>query len=139
MESLGLMPSSTGEPGGKRTGQYMGEYVIPGGIFEKEARELIQTFDLGWLDLVQYSSLRENGAADYSLSVENLTPDKILTCPVSLLYPEASFVESQQGSKRSESKLKYTCSCKNNIWGKPGLSITCNTCNGVFVANNNND
>ncbi|MGP9666543.1 SprT-like domain-containing protein [Psychrobacter sp. AOP31-A1-22] len=34
MESIGLMPSSTGKPGGKRTGQSMSDYPIPGGSFE---------------------------------------------------------------------------------------------------------
>jgi hypothetical protein len=33
MESVGLMPSSTGEPGGKRVGQKMSDYVIAGGRF----------------------------------------------------------------------------------------------------------
>jgi hypothetical protein len=34
MESIGLMPSSTGKPGGKRTGQQMSDYVIAGGRFD---------------------------------------------------------------------------------------------------------
>jgi hypothetical protein len=33
MESASLMPSSTGEPGGKRVGQHMHHYVIVGGPF----------------------------------------------------------------------------------------------------------
>jgi len=35
MESIGLMPSSTSRPGGKRTGQSMGDYPIPGSLFEQ--------------------------------------------------------------------------------------------------------
>jgi hypothetical protein len=35
MESLGLMPSATGQPSGKRTGQRMTHYVITGGEFER--------------------------------------------------------------------------------------------------------
>lgn len=35
MESVGLMQSSTGKPGGKRTGQKMRQYIIPGGAFER--------------------------------------------------------------------------------------------------------
>jgi hypothetical protein len=34
MEAIGLMPSSTGAPGGKRTGQSIADYVIAGGPFE---------------------------------------------------------------------------------------------------------
>ena len=33
MESIGLMPSSTGQPGGKRTGQKMSDYPIKNGAF----------------------------------------------------------------------------------------------------------
>jgi len=37
--------------------------------------------------------------------------------------------------KRSaeRSKTKYTCPCKNSVWGKPGLLITCNNCNQLFI------
>jgi hypothetical protein len=34
MERIGLMPSDTGAPGGKRTGQRMHHYVLDGGPFE---------------------------------------------------------------------------------------------------------
>jgi predicted SprT family Zn-dependent metalloprotease len=39
MESLGLMPSNTGEPGGKKTGQQMTHYIIEGGPFEEVCKE----------------------------------------------------------------------------------------------------
>lgn len=35
MREVGLIPSATGEPGGKETGQSMTHYVEPGGRFEK--------------------------------------------------------------------------------------------------------
>lgn len=35
MESIGLMPSDTGQPGGKRTGQRMSDYIIIGGKFDR--------------------------------------------------------------------------------------------------------
>lgn len=41
MEKIGLMPSSTGRPGGKKTGQKMGDYVIQNGIFIQVANDLI--------------------------------------------------------------------------------------------------
>ena len=34
MESIGLMPSNTGKPEGKRTGQQMTHYIIEGGLFD---------------------------------------------------------------------------------------------------------
>ena len=45
METLGLIPSDTGRPGGKRTGQIMGHYVSDGGPFEQAAKTLRGT---GW-------------------------------------------------------------------------------------------
>jgi hypothetical protein len=34
MEAIGLMPSSTGAPGGKRTGRRVSHYIIEGGMFD---------------------------------------------------------------------------------------------------------
>jgi hypothetical protein len=45
METLGLMPSSTGMVGGKRTGQQMSHYVIPNGAYEQAFAALAAT---GW-------------------------------------------------------------------------------------------
>ncbi|WP_196483448.1 SprT-like domain-containing protein [Burkholderia territorii] len=51
MESVGLMPSDTGYPGGKRTGQKMDDYMIAGGRFEQATRQLLKTgFGLSWFD-----------------------------------------------------------------------------------------
>lgn len=40
MELIGLMPSSTGEPGGKRTGARVTHYIIKDGAFEKAFNKL---------------------------------------------------------------------------------------------------
>jgi predicted SprT family Zn-dependent metalloprotease len=45
MEAVGLMPSSTGEPGGKRTGQAMSHYIIQCGRFEISANTLLKQLD----------------------------------------------------------------------------------------------
>lgn len=48
MTSIGLEPSSTGKPDGKRTGQKMSGYIIPG-PFETSAKGLLLTgFRLNW-------------------------------------------------------------------------------------------
>jgi hypothetical protein len=41
MEERGLMPSNTGEHGGKRTGQHVSHYIIPDGPFVQATAELI--------------------------------------------------------------------------------------------------
>jgi len=49
MELIGLMPSDTGKPGGKRTGQRMTHYIIEAGPFQVEVEKLIKSgFKLTW-------------------------------------------------------------------------------------------
>jgi hypothetical protein len=43
MKRVGLHPSSTGEHGGKETGQKVSHYVIKGGAFTKACAELLET------------------------------------------------------------------------------------------------
>lgn len=46
MEEIGLMPSSTGAPGGKRTGRRVSHYIIEDGEFSKAARKFKE--DIPW-------------------------------------------------------------------------------------------
>lgn len=39
MEEIGLHPSSTGAPGGKRTGKKVSHYIIEGGLFDKAEKK----------------------------------------------------------------------------------------------------
>jgi predicted SprT family Zn-dependent metalloprotease len=42
MREIGLIPSDTGQPGGKKTGQKMTHYIEPGGAFAKHCREILR-------------------------------------------------------------------------------------------------
>jgi hypothetical protein len=48
MESIGLMPSRTGRPGGKRTGHRLSHYVIEGGPFERAFRSMPEAYLRPW-------------------------------------------------------------------------------------------
>ena len=51
MEDIGLMPSNTGVPGGKKTGQQMTHYIIRGGRFQKAVYDLLKNgFSISWYD-----------------------------------------------------------------------------------------
>ncbi|ELW2866180.1 SprT-like domain-containing protein [Salmonella enterica] len=51
METIGLMPSSTGAPGGAKVGQHINDYPIPGGRFQAVTLELFRSgFALSWFD-----------------------------------------------------------------------------------------
>ncbi|NWD58861.1 hypothetical protein HX878_29580 [Pseudomonas veronii] len=50
-EAIGLMPSDTGRPGGKRTGDSVETYIIEGGVFDLVTSRLLDTaFKLSWVD-----------------------------------------------------------------------------------------
>jgi predicted SprT family Zn-dependent metalloprotease len=51
MEAIGLEPSDTGCPGGKRTGQHMSQYIRDGGPFHRTYTALlVQGCALSWRD-----------------------------------------------------------------------------------------
>ena len=51
MEAIGLMPSSTGKPGGQRTGDCMADYAIEGGRFLQACAALVTAdFRISWYD-----------------------------------------------------------------------------------------
>lgn len=54
MESIGLVPSSTGQPGGKRTGSRVSHYIVEGGPFDLLADQIIAAgFRIDWASLDQ--------------------------------------------------------------------------------------
>lgn len=105
MESLGLMPSDTGQPGGKRTGDHMADYVIEGGPFDLAATDLFtRSFRVSWYDRFPAGEPgSESGVADMMESASGETA----TAP-------------------KGQKLKYRCPrCDVQVWGKPGLRLIC--------------
>jgi hypothetical protein len=49
MEEVGLMPSNTGGAGGRRTGQRMSHYIMPGDLFDRACQSLLGGgFQLNW-------------------------------------------------------------------------------------------
>jgi len=114
MEAIGLMPSSTGQPGGKKLGEKMADYPIPGGRFEAACESLqTEAFRITWRDRVP--ALRptpprpegEDGGED-----------------------EADAPEGTEAAKPNKSnRYKYSCpGCSLNVWGKPGLRLMCADC-----------
>lgn len=68
MESIGLMPSNTGEPGGSRTGSKMTHYIIYDGLFQKAFEAMPSKFLIPW--------------ASFAVKSQGPRKDKIkYTCP----------------------------------------------------------
>jgi predicted SprT family Zn-dependent metalloprotease len=106
MEQVGLIPSDTGAAGGRRTGQKMSQYVLPGGPFDLACRALLES---GW-------RLDWEGA----LSKDN-TP--------------SSCGEQSTAVKANDSKTKFFCpECKQNAWAKQSAELICGHCHLRMIA-----
>lgn len=62
MEEIGLCPSDTGKPGGKKTGDSMTHYIMDGGVYDAAWRELRRRgFRLSWTDAAVESPKKVGG------------------------------------------------------------------------------
>ena len=111
MIEVGLMPSSTGHPGGKTTGQQMSDYPIEHGSFLKALKNMPEDFKLPFIS--------NEGQQKYAhLTTDENNPSE--TSPPSPPKPK--------------NKVKYSCpNCATNIWAKPNINAICGDCNKVFV------
>ncbi|HHK1716936.1 TPA: SprT-like domain-containing protein [Pseudomonas aeruginosa] len=146
MERIGLMPSDTGQPGGKKVGQSMNDYVILGGRFDKVTRQLLERgFAISWMD--RYPSPYRSASAPVGTSwtaIEAASEQQgaeeergiepvesvALHIAAALQIPahQGLDVTIRETGDRSN-RVKYSCpSCKTNVWGKPGLKLICEPC-----------
>ena len=64
MHAVGLIPSDTGAPGGKETGQKVSHYIAGGGPFDKACTDLIrQGFAVRYVELWSDPEARKKKAA----------------------------------------------------------------------------
>lgn len=110
MEAIGLMPSSTGQPGGARTGQKMADYAIPGGPFMIATDALMtQDFRISWLD--RHPAIAPTGSV--SIGGEDGDGDDL-----------ADVLQPATGNRSN--RVKFRCpSCGAQAWGKPTLRVLC--------------
>lgn len=108
METVGLMPTHSGSPGGQRTGQHMTHYILDDGPFARRCQELLATgFLLSWHDHAPKEALASGGGGE---------PTGSLT-------------------KTTGKRTKYTCpSCGLNAWAKPQITLLCGDCQTALVA-----
>ncbi len=122
MKGVGLMPSDTGKPGGKQTGERMADYAIEGGVFEQALEKLVSSsYRITWLDRVPGKHVSADVLqAALEGGVEGVDPNNVLA-------PEQAISNSKQ------TRAKYTCACETKVWAKPGLHLLCGECSGRFV------
>lgn len=107
MFEIGLMPSQTGQPGGATTGRGMTHYVLNTGPF-KRAFQAISLNDLNNLRLPY-------------------------TTNIALQQPQVADKPDVENPGKSGVKVKYSCDCGTNVWGKSGLQIRCLICNSNYT------
>lgn len=107
METVGLMPTHSGSPGGQRTGQHMSHYILDHGLFAHACATLLQSgFLLSWHDRV-HEEAQTGGAVD--------GPQRRL-------------------GKTGGIRTKYTCPrCGVNAWAKPQIILLCGDCQTALV------
>lgn len=137
MEFIGLMPSSTGMPGGRRTGDRVADYTIDGGRFLEACRTLItDDFKISWLD--RFPSTKQILSASCLPSLD-LSPDvgggsppmhELLAASLDAVRGEGAAVLV---SPREPTRTRYVCPCGVKLWGKPDLRIQCLACDGLFA------
>lgn len=161
MEAIGLMPSHNGQPGGKKVGQSMADYVIVGGRFDRGTKRLITSgFAISWLDRFPAARPRpayvpaqlpappdvdtdgddggeeEVSASGYAMVASNEQDDDPAIAAASKPPSESNpdLVANQKTGNRSN-RCKYSCpACALNVWGKPGLRVICGECEKPLAA-----
>ena len=98
VEAVGLIPSNTDKPGGKKTGGRASHYIAEGGPFQKACAEPLATgFTISWQ---QQENLAEGG--------------------------EGGEGGKKRPEKPDTSKVKFTCPvCGQNAWAKHTARMAC--------------
>lgn len=134
MESIGLMPSSTGQPGGRRVGDCMADYVIPNGRFATVVEELLNSkrFGITWFDRFTPSAPLHPVA---SMNDATGMPEQAYAVPAVEGVPVVPKTPTLSAAKDRSNRVKYTCSgCGLNVWGKPTIRVGCLACNIELAA-----
>jgi hypothetical protein len=128
MEALGLIPSDTGKPGGKKTGQNVHHYINREGrfirVFNRLNAETLEAPRLKYLPAYPHPEPKNRKRGETGWKTAPGGPQN----------------ETKTGNEHNEedaagkynSKTKYCCPCGNNVWGKPTLNIICGACGGKF-------
>ena len=124
MEYVGLMPSSTGKQGGKKTGDKVADYIIKGGRFENVCNELFSSgFKITWSD--KYPARNKIIEAINNGTISEMQ-EQLSEWGVEITESGEIILENQTKQTRN----KYICpSCEIQVWGKPNLNISCCDCN----------
>ena len=157
------MPSDTGMPGGRMTGQTLETYIIEGGAFQRVTTNLLaQGFAISWMDRFPTSvpqklmqpilpkTFPQSTQAGLWLELTANDHDQDENYDTIVGKTASAWI---QAAYRSPAELqvmllnleprctddnshrhKYRCPrCKINAWGKPRLRLKCANCNVLLL------
>lgn len=120
------MPSATGLPGGRATGQRVFSYPLPEGKFISACAELADQLP-GAPFAARALSASSISSVPLPLKLSRGTLTR-LTAEIGPWTDDPQLIEDQ-ALKAQKRKLKYTCpACNVNVWGRPGLDLLCQAC-----------
>lgn len=136
MQSIGLMPSHSGFPGGKRTGRSMSDYILPDGPFIRASRQLSDAgFALPWFDShvpmspAQMQIRRSALAATGDATVGGIAPIEMAMMQGVQLSVAAPVVVASTPKKE-----RFVCSqCGIMAWAAPDTALECGACRVSLV------
>lgn len=140
MIAVGLMPSDTGEPGGKQVGQKMLDYPLAKGKFVIESARLLseKTFTLPWIDRMAVNTASTSMPAlnnTLTAAMSGLDESLIAQLTASLQSLPGNALIAPPANNPKKTKVKYTCpGCAINVWGKGALAISCDDCQLTLLA-----
>lgn len=108
MQRIGLMPSDTGKPGGKKTGFRVSHYVIEGGPFDIACRELLLTyFEIPWADNPAHI-------------------DALAACPTG---------QTSEDLTPKSTRARFICQqCDLKAWSRYSAKLDCGKCHLPLIA-----
>jgi hypothetical protein len=123
LESIGVMPSKTGKPEGKRTGERIRGYVVEGGRFELACQKLLTAeFELSWAD--RFPARHVSAEALLAATEEEMSE------------LDGAEIELADETPAKPSRTKYTCTtCETSVWGKADLQLGCRVCGNAYEVN----
>jgi hypothetical protein len=131
MLAVGLHPSHTGLPGGKKTGRSMNDYILPDGLFVRVCGALVASgFALPWMD--RHVPARPQSIASQASALEaagivvGLTPAPITTLPQMV---ENKPTVWEPSPPKEKTRFRYECTtCGSLAWAAKDASFLCGAC-----------
>ena len=131
MFAIGLQPSSTGLPGGKKTGRSMSDYILPGGRFIASCKVLLESgFSLTWMDRHAPAQPEKVEATQRALEAAGIAV-AVTSPPINSLPEEVAGKPTvwEPPPKKPPSRFKFKCpQCETEAWAGPDADILCGIC-----------